>query len=93
MGHDCNRKVDVQGSMEQMGDYVGAGPASQNTDHIYMDYELPHLRRRGTQGGRRLVKGQDGIVEDTKKTSSDECGCFPMRGSLTKMGQTSRWDL
>jgi hypothetical protein len=23
----------------------------------------------------------------------DECGCFPIRGSFTKMRQTSRWDL
>ena len=26
----------------EMGDYVGAGPDSQNTDHIYMDGGLPH---------------------------------------------------
>jgi ribonuclease HI len=27
----------AKGSVEQMGDYVGTGPASQNTDHIHMD--------------------------------------------------------
>jgi hypothetical protein len=33
------------------------------------------------------------LMEGTEKAPSDECGCFSMRGSLTKMGQTSRWDL
>jgi hypothetical protein len=40
-----------------------------------------------------LVKGQDDIMEDTEKTPSDEYGCFPMRRSPEKIGQTSRWDL
>jgi hypothetical protein len=46
-----------------------------------------------TQGGRRLVKGQDDFMEGTEKTPSDECGCFPIRGSLAEMGQTCRRDL
>ena len=41
-GHDCVREVDAKGSVEQMGDYVGAGPASQNADHIHMDGGLPY---------------------------------------------------
>ena len=45
MGYDCDWEMDAEGGVEQMGDYVGAGPASQNTDHIHatlMDRGLPH---------------------------------------------------
>jgi hypothetical protein len=42
MTHDCDREMDAEGDVEQMGDYAGAGPASQNTDHIHMDRGLPH---------------------------------------------------
>jgi hypothetical protein len=40
MGHDCVREVDAKVSVEQMGDYIRTGPASQNTYHIHMD--LPY---------------------------------------------------
>ena len=42
MGHDCDWEIDVEDDVEQMGDYVGAVPVSQSTDHIYMDCGLPH---------------------------------------------------
>ena len=38
----ANKWMDTEGGVEQMGDYAGAGSASQNTDHIYMDCGLPH---------------------------------------------------
>ena len=85
--------MDTEGDVEQMGDYDGAGSASQNTGHLHMDSGLPHWRRGGTEDGRRLVKGQDDLMEGTEEAPPDECGCFPMRDLPAKVGQTSRWDL
>jgi hypothetical protein len=51
-----------------------------------------HRREPLNEGVDDLVE-QDDIMEDTEKAPSDEYGCFPMRGSSEKMGQTSRWDL
>ena len=42
MGYDRIGEMDTEGGVEQMGDYVGPGSASQNTDYIYMDRGLPH---------------------------------------------------
>ena len=42
MGYDRVWEMDAEGVVEQMGDYVGAGPASQYTDYIHMDCGLPH---------------------------------------------------
>jgi hypothetical protein len=42
MGYDRVWEMDAEGDVEQMGDYVGAGSVSQNTDYIYMDRGLPH---------------------------------------------------
>jgi len=55
-------------------------------------------RGGGTQSGhqsssRRLVKGQDDLMEIAEEAPPNECGGFPMRGSPTKMGEASRWDL
>ncbi len=42
MGYDSIWEMDVEGGVEQMGDYDGAGSSSQNTGHFHMDSGLPH---------------------------------------------------
>jgi hypothetical protein len=42
MGYDIIWEMDAEDVVEQMGDYDGAGPASQNTDYVHMDRGLPH---------------------------------------------------
>ncbi len=63
-------------------------------DSLHMDNGISDKGMGGSQDGRRLVKGQNHLMEVTEKSSPNERGrLFPCQTRLQKMGQVYRWDL